>query len=79
MKKICRYDKNNWLMQDEDKNLLVMNEQTNQIFNLQSFIQPERLSPKTFEKINCVVGVDSSYIHDERLYKRSDSLNSMET
>lgn len=29
-------------MQDEEKNLLLLNEQTNQIFDLQSFIQPER-------------------------------------
>jgi hypothetical protein len=42
MRKICKYDQNNWLMQDKDKNLLLFNEQTNQIFDLQSFIQPER-------------------------------------
>jgi hypothetical protein len=38
--------------------------------------QPERLNPETFEKINCVMRADSSYPHDERLYKRCDSLNS---
>lgn len=41
MRKICKYDSHHWLMQDKDKNLLLMNEQTNQIYDFQNF-QPER-------------------------------------
>ncbi len=41
MKKICKYDPNHWLMQDENKNLLLMNEQTGMIYDFEN-IQPER-------------------------------------
>lgn len=41
MKKICKYDPHHWLMQDDEKNLLLMNEQTGMIYDFKN-IQPER-------------------------------------
>jgi hypothetical protein len=93
MRKICKYDSHHWLMYDENKNLLLMNEKTGQIYDFSS-IQPERSkredlnngffpppwNPNEFpEKTKGWLEFQKEMKKDPEYYLGCGSLNSMET